>query len=74
MIIRQPRQNEIITLIKTDIEKHPGTKQEQVVKRCIGHYSRSYILTTIDKLIATGHISESREGRYRILFSSHFNK
>lgn len=73
MIIRQS-QNDITALITSDIEKHPGTKQEQVVKRCIGHYSRSYILTTIDKLIATGHISESREGRCRILFSSHFNK
>jgi hypothetical protein len=74
MIVRQSHQNEIAALITLDIEKHPGTKQEQVVKRCIGHYSRSYILTTIDKLIATGHISESREGRCRILFSSHFNK
>lgn len=67
MISLSTEQTDIIQLIKTDIANHPETKQEHVVNRLIGHYSRSYILTTIQKLITTGELSEYRIGRSRIL-------
>lgn len=59
-MIKHSEFNRLESLIIDDITTHPGTNKEQVIRRMQKYYkARTYIQTTINRLVALGHIKDS---------------